>query len=97
MSLCAVTHNFACTLAHIPIHGIGMGVVCHSTNVKARGQPCLWNIPLYHVTMYRYDWFNEEADWPMTKQDKVRRDSQTGNDGKKGGVRNCKQMQREAR
>lgn len=34
------------------------------------------------------DWFNKQADWPITEEDNVRWDCQTENDAmKKGGVR----------
>ena len=48
----------------------------------------LWNNPLYCVNICCCDWFNKEADWSIAGQDKVRRENQTKDIGKKkGGVR----------
>lgn len=44
------------------------------------------------------DWFNKETDWPIAGQDKVRRENQTKDTGKKGRVMNCQpDMQRNRR
>ena len=50
------------------------------------------------MNMYDSDWLNNEDDWPIPEQDKVRQESQTHTAGrKKGGVRSFQQIQREAR
>lgn len=47
----------------------------------------LWNIPLYCVNIHHRDWVNKEADWPIARQAKVRRENQTKDiEKKKGGV-----------
>ena len=43
-------------------------------------------IPLHCVNICHCDWFNKEADWPITGQDKNRRRAKQ-NAEKKGGVR----------
>ena len=44
----------------------------------------LWNnTSVYCVNLCRFDWFNKQADWSIAEQDKVRRESQTENDGRK--------------
>ena len=40
---------------------------------------------MYTVKICHYDWFNKQADWPIAEQDKVRRESQTENDGMRKG------------
>lgn len=48
----------------------------------------LWNNPSAHSEYVSFSLVNKEADWPITKQDKLKQDNQTGDTGiKKGGVR----------
>ena len=38
---------------------------------------CVGVTPLHCVNIYHCDWLNKKADWPVARQDKVRRENQT--------------------
>lgn len=54
----------------------------------------MWNIPLHCVNVCHCDWFNKEADWPITGQDKVKGRIKQ-NAGKKDRVRGVVSICRE--